>query len=186
MDATYGGLSMLRFIARRFSVLLALVSLVSIAKTTTASSAVFTVQLTLGGYEIDLGFSNCCPQDRSGSVVEQYLFVVVDIDDDGQPLTPLAAVIVSGILSVDSSLHPSFFSSYSQVYVPRRLEELSYMVFPHDHHHNGGIHVEANFGVAVQAFDTPLPGALPLFATGLAGLGWLARRRMKYRGSRAD
>jgi hypothetical protein len=26
---------------------------------------------------------------------------------------------------------------------------------------------------------TPLPAALPLFATGLAGLGWLARRRRK-------
>jgi hypothetical protein len=25
----------------------------------------------------------------------------------------------------------------------------------------------------------PLPAALPLFATGLAGLGWLARRRRK-------
>jgi hypothetical protein len=27
--------------------------------------------------------------------------------------------------------------------------------------------------------STPLPAALPLFATGLAGLGWLARRRRK-------
>jgi hypothetical protein len=30
-----------------------------------------------------------------------------------------------------------------------------------------------------SAAATPLPAALPLFATGLAGLGWLARRRRK-------
>jgi hypothetical protein len=27
--------------------------------------------------------------------------------------------------------------------------------------------------------ETPVPAALPMFATGLAGLGWLARRRRK-------
>jgi hypothetical protein len=31
----------------------------------------------------------------------------------------------------------------------------------------------------IQSVETPLPAALPLFATGLAGLGWLARRRRK-------
>jgi hypothetical protein len=33
--------------------------------------------------------------------------------------------------------------------------------------------------VPVTVTNTPLPAALPLFATGLAGLGWLARRRKK-------
>jgi MYXO-CTERM domain-containing protein len=31
----------------------------------------------------------------------------------------------------------------------------------------------------VAHFSTPMPTALPMFATGLAGLGWLARRRRK-------
>jgi hypothetical protein len=39
----------------------------------------------------------------------------------------------------------------------------------------GGIGT-VSFGVDLV---TPIPGALPLFATGLAGLAWLARRRRK-------
>jgi hypothetical protein len=35
------------------------------------------------------------------------------------------------------------------------------------------------FDNLVSANAVPIPGALPLFATGLAGLGWLARRRRK-------
>jgi hypothetical protein len=36
-----------------------------------------------------------------------------------------------------------------------------------------------NYLTAGAVSSTPLPSALPLFATGLAGLGWLARRRRK-------
>ena len=34
-----------------------------------------------------------------------------------------------------------------------------------------------NISVELAPQQTPLPAALPLFATGLIGLGWLARRR---------
>lgn len=39
----------------------------------------------------------------------------------------------------------------------------------------GGTLAQIQIGTAT----TPLPAALPMFATGLAGLGWLARRRRK-------
>jgi hypothetical protein len=34
--------------------------------------------------------------------------------------------------------------------------------------------------ITIASLGTPAPAALPLFATGLAGLGWLARRRRKH------
>jgi hypothetical protein len=42
---------------------------------------------------------------------------------------------------------------------------------------NGG--TEDAFVSMQSPLATPLPAALPLFASGLAGLGWLARRRRK-------
>ena len=36
-----------------------------------------------------------------------------------------------------------------------------------------------NFSIDAGVQTTPLPAALPLFATSLAGLGWMARRRRK-------
>jgi len=42
-----------------------------------------------------------------------------------------------------------------------------------------GYTLDLSPGIANLPAATPLPAALPLFATGLAGLGWLARRRHK-------
>ena len=41
------------------------------------------------------------------------------------------------------------------------------------------------FTVQSAGAEVPLPAALPLFASGLAGLGWLARRRTRERAARA-
>ncbi|HVG50365.1 MAG TPA: PEP-CTERM sorting domain-containing protein [Xanthobacteraceae bacterium] len=48
----------------------------------------------------------------------------------------------------------------------------------------GALVAHSDFGRAshwdnTTAVATPVPGALPLFATGLAGLGWFAHRRRK-------
>ena len=42
-----------------------------------------------------------------------------------------------------------------------------------------GATVQANFTLIKEPTAVPLPGALPLFAGGLAGLGWLGRRRKR-------
>jgi len=44
---------------------------------------------------------------------------------------------------------------------------------------NGNLLFQFVHGSWTANVATPLPAALPLFATGLAGLGWLARRRRK-------
>ena len=44
-----------------------------------------------------------------------------------------------------------------------------------------GVHLaDGSLYVSAVTTTTPLPAALPLFASGLAGLGWLARRRRKH------
>ena len=40
--------------------------------------------------------------------------------------------------------------------------------------------ISPDIGNSLPPAATPLPAALPLFATGLAGFGWFARRRRKH------
>jgi len=73
-----------------------------------------------------------------------------------------------------------FFGPYETLSYTAPSNLIHKIIFssPDDPNNGGGTGMFDNLSFNSTA-PVPLPGALPLFASGLAGLGWLSRRKRK-------